>query len=116
MVLAAIVFGEMAVDRGMEVDEGIEDAALQAAAGECGKEPLDGVEPGRRARGEVERPARMAAEPSSDFGELVAAVVGEDDVDQLAAGMSRSRRLRKHRNVWCRWRCIIWPIPSRRAR
>ena len=95
---AVVVFGQITVDRGLQVDERMKDAAFEPAAGELGKEPLDSVEPGRRGRGEVERPARMAGQPSSDFGVLVAAVIVEDDVDQPSGGMSRSRRLRKRRN------------------
>ena len=35
-----VVLGEEAVDGGLEVDEGMEDAALEAAFGELGKEAL----------------------------------------------------------------------------
>lgn len=40
-----VVFGEISVDGGLEVDERAEDPALEAAACECGEEALDGVEP-----------------------------------------------------------------------
>ena len=49
-----IVFGEEAVDGGLQIDDGAEDAALQAAAGQLGEVAFDGVEPGRGCRGEVE--------------------------------------------------------------
>ncbi len=49
-----IVFENEAIDGGLQVDHGHEDAALQAALGELGEEALDGVEPGSRSRGEVE--------------------------------------------------------------
>ena len=71
-------------DSGLEVDEGMKDAALQSPAGEFGKKPFDSVEPGRRGRGEVERPTRVPGKPSPDFGVLVAAVVVEDHMDQPA--------------------------------
>jgi hypothetical protein len=79
------VFGEVTVDRGLEVDQGAKYAAFEAAASEFGKEPLNRVEPGCRGRGEVERPARMAGQPGSDFGMLVAAVIVEDHMDQPAS-------------------------------
>ncbi len=37
---------EEAVDGGLEVDDGAEDAAFEAYAGERGEEALDGVDPG----------------------------------------------------------------------
>ena len=61
----------------------MEHAALQAAPGEFGEEAFDGVEPRCRGRGEVEDPARMTRHPGSDFGMLVAAVIVEDDMNQL---------------------------------
>ena len=43
-----------AVDGGLEIDDGAEDAAFQSALGQLGEEAFDGVEPGARGRGEVE--------------------------------------------------------------
>ena len=40
-----IVFGDEAVDGGLEVDDGVEHAAFQAALGQLGKKALDRVEP-----------------------------------------------------------------------
>ncbi len=40
-----VLFGYEAVDGGLEVDERMECAALEAAVGELGEEALDGVEP-----------------------------------------------------------------------
>ena len=37
---------EEAVDGGLEIDEGSEDAAFQSPLGELGEEALDGIEPG----------------------------------------------------------------------
>ena len=42
----AVVFAEVAVDRGLQVDERVKDAALQSLAGEGGKEGLDRIGPG----------------------------------------------------------------------
>ena len=67
-----------------EVDDGVEDAAADAPAGEHGEEALDGIEPGAGGRREVERPARMVGEPGLHLGMLVCGIVVEDGVDQLA--------------------------------
>ena len=42
---ALIVLGEVAVDGGLEVDQGMEHAAFEAAAGQLGEEALDGIQP-----------------------------------------------------------------------
>ena len=41
-----IVFGEVAIDGSLEVDNAFEDPALEPTLGEDGKEAFDGVEPG----------------------------------------------------------------------
>ena len=82
--LGPVVLGEVAVDRGLEVDQGTEGAALQAPPGQGGEEGLDRVRPRARGRGEVEGPAGMAGEPGADLGVLVGGIVVEDGVHQLA--------------------------------
>ena len=79
-----IGLGDEAVDGGLEIDDGAEDAALEAALGELGEEAFDGIEPGARGRGEVEDEALVPVEPSTDLRVLVSGVVVEDDVDDLA--------------------------------
>ena len=79
-----VVIVEEAVDGGLEVGDGSEDAALEAALGQDGEEALDGVEPGGRGRREVERPARVARQPSPNGGMLVGGVVVDDRVDRLS--------------------------------
>ena len=74
---------EVAVDGGLEVDDALEDAALQPSAGQFGKEALDGVEPGGGGWGEVEGPSGVALQPSPDLGMLVGGVVIQDGVDDL---------------------------------
>ena len=81
-----IVLFEESVDRGLEVGDGPEDAALEPALGEGCEETLDGIEPGGRRRREMERPSRMAFEPSSNIGMLVGGVVVDDGVDRLSNG------------------------------
>ena len=68
-----VVLVEEAVDGGLKVGDGAEDAALQAPLGQDGEEALDGVEPGARGRREVEGPALMAREPGRTVGCLWAA-------------------------------------------
>ena len=75
---------DVAVDGGLEVDDGSKDAALQSALGEGGEEGLDRVQPGAGGRGEVEGETRVAIEPGDHLGLLVGGVVVEDDMDQLA--------------------------------
>jgi hypothetical protein len=81
-----IVILEEAVDGGLEVGDGSEDAAFETALRQDGEQTLDGVEPGGRGRGEVERPARMARQPLAHGEMLVRSVVVEDRMDRLAGG------------------------------
>ena len=68
-----------------------------------------------RGGGEVEAPSGMVCQPGLDLGLLLAAIVVEHPWTSRPSGMSRSRRVRKRRNSWCRWRCMYWPmaVPSR---
>src|SRR6188472_3056749 len=79
-----VVLVEIAVDGGLEVDQGMEDTALEPTAGEGCEEGLDGVGPRTGGRCEVEGPAGVTSEPGTDLGVLVGGVVVEDGVDQLA--------------------------------
>ncbi len=83
---SVVGLGEEAIDGGLEVDDGSEDAAL----GQLGEEAFHGVEPAGRGRGEVEDPSRMSPEPGAHLGVLVDGVVVQDGVDDLA---SRNLRL-----------------------
>ena len=40
-----VVLGDEAVDGGLEVDEGVEDATLEPSPRELGEEPFDGIQP-----------------------------------------------------------------------
>ena len=40
-----VMLGDEAVDGGLQIDDGVEDAVFEAASGELGEEALDGVEP-----------------------------------------------------------------------
>ena len=59
---------EIAVDGGLQIDNGAEDAALQSSLGERGDEGLDGIQPGTGSRREVEGEARMAGKPGEHLG------------------------------------------------
>jgi hypothetical protein len=59
-----VVIEDEAIDGGLEIDDALEDAALQAPLGEDGEETLDGVEPAGRSWREVEGPTRMT--PGND--------------------------------------------------
>ena len=48
-------FSDEAIDGRLEIDEGVEDAALEPPPGEFGEEAFDGVEPRRRCWCEVEK-------------------------------------------------------------
>ena len=69
-----------------EFADGAEHAVLEPPARQLGEEPLYGVEPRARGRGEVERPARMRLEPCPDRLVLVGGVVVEDGMDRPAGG------------------------------
>ena len=79
-----IVLLEEAFDRGLEVDDRMEDAAFQPALGELGEETLDRIEPGARGRREMEDETRVTRQPGHDFGVLVGGIVVENDMDHLA--------------------------------
>ena len=78
-----IVFADEAVDCGLEIDDGMEDAVLEPPPGEFCEEALDGIEPRAGGRCEVESPARMAGEPGADLVLVVRRVVVDDRVDGL---------------------------------
>jgi len=79
-----ISLGEEALDGGLEIDQRSEHAALEPSLAELSKEALDGVEPGSRFRRVMEHKAGMPVEPGPDLGVLVASVIVEDHVDELA--------------------------------
>ncbi len=72
-----------AVDGGLKIDDGMEDAMLEPAPRELGEEALDGIEPRARGWCEVKCPAWMAGEPGTDLVLLVRGIVVEDHVDGL---------------------------------
>jgi hypothetical protein len=93
-----VVIVEEAVDGGLEIGDGSEDAPLETALGQDCEKALDRIEPGSRGGDEVERPARVARQPSPNGGMLVGGVVVDDRVDVFPAGTSRPTALRKRMN------------------
>ena len=59
-----VSFGDEAIAGGLEINEGVEDAALEPPPGEFSEEALDGVEPRRRCWRKVEDKPLVAIEPS----------------------------------------------------
>jgi hypothetical protein len=55
--------GELSVDRGLE----LENTALESLSGELSEEPLDGVEPRSRGRGETEVESPVSFKPIADL-------------------------------------------------
>ena len=76
-----IMLADEAVDGGLEIDGGMEDAAFEPPLRELGKEAFNCVEPGAGCWHEVECPAGVAVEPSAHLRVLVCGVVVEDRVD-----------------------------------
>ena len=81
---AGVVLVEVAVDGGLQVDDGGEDTAANAPSGENGEEILDSIEPGTGGGSEMEHPAGMPGEPVTDFRVLVGGIVVEHGMDELA--------------------------------
>jgi hypothetical protein len=82
IVIIIIGFHDEAVDRGVEIDDGTEDAPLKPPARQLGEEALDRVEPGGRGRREVEGPVRMSEQSFAHLRMLVGRVVVDDGVDR----------------------------------
>ena len=78
-----VCFCDEAVDSSLEIDEGVEDAAVEPPLGEFGKETFDSVEPRTGCWREVENKPLVAIEPSPDLWMLMGGVVVEDNVDGL---------------------------------
>src|SRR5208337_3402787 len=79
-----VMFGQVAIDGGLEVGNTCEDAALEPTLGEDGEEALDRVEPRGGCRCEVEGEARMASQPFDNLRMLMSGVILEDHMDDLA--------------------------------
>ena len=76
--------GHEAVDGELQVDDGLEDAALETLACELGEEAFNGIKPGRRGRGEVEGPARVTGQPSAHPRVFVGGIVVDDGMDHFS--------------------------------
>ncbi len=76
-----IVLIKIAVDSGLEIADGTEDATLETALGECGEEALDRIQPGAGGGDEVESEALVPCKPCHHLGMLMGGIVIEDEVD-----------------------------------
>ncbi len=65
------MLGEVAVDRGLEINQGVKDTPADSAAGHGREEGLDGIQPGAGDRRVVEGLARVPVEPRHHLGVLV---------------------------------------------
>jgi len=74
------------VDRIFELAQGSEHGSFELVLCQLGEEALDGVEPGRGCRGEVEDEPGMFDEPFHDVGMLVGGIVVDDDVGRVFLG------------------------------
>ena len=80
----AVVFADVSLDGGLQVDQRAEDAALQSPADEGGKEGFHRIGPGAGSRREMKHPVGVPGEPGAHFGMLVGGVVVEDGMDEFA--------------------------------
>src|ERR1700719_5366591 len=78
-------FFDEPVDCSLKVGNRPEHSTLEAPSREVGEEAFDGVEPGRRGRREVKRPAGMPCQPFLYLGMFVGRVVVDDSVDRAPA-------------------------------
>lgn len=81
--MTVVVFCDEAVDGGLEIVDGSEDAALEATAREFGEEALDGIESRCGCRCEVEGPVGMPSKPCAHFVMFVSGILVDDGVDGL---------------------------------
>ena len=101
-----IGIGDEAVDGELQVNDRLEDAALnKALARELGEEAFDGVKTGRGGRGKVERPTRMTRQPSAYLWVLVGGIVVDDGMDHLSHRALRFAKSRSVDSLNVRMRC-----------
>ena len=82
-----VVFGNVAADGCLEVDDRAEVAPLQPP-GQSREEAFDGIDPGRGGRGEVEHTTGMARQPRPHPRVLVDGIVVQNGMDDLAGRLS----------------------------
>lgn len=87
------MLADIAGDGGLEVGDGLEDTAPQAASGQGGEEAFDSVQPGCRGWREMDHPSGMIGEPFQDVGLLVGGVVVGDGMNDFARRNGAFHRL-----------------------
>ena len=93
-----VVVPDVALDRRNALVKRVEDSVLQPLPGQLREEPLHGVHPGRRGRGEVELPVGAALQPFVDLGRLVRGDVVEDTCTGVPGAIPSATWSRKARN------------------
>ena len=78
--VVGVVVRNISFDRCDAFLQRVENRILQSLPGELREDPLDGVHPRGRGRGDVEGPVGTALQPRVDFGRLVRRDVVADDV------------------------------------
>ena len=78
-----ILLGGEVVDGGLQVDDGVEDAAFEARLGKPGEEAFDGIEPQAGCWGEVKGEAGVTIEPRAHPGVFAGGIIIEDGVHRL---------------------------------
>ena len=105
---AGIVLAEMSIDRGLQVGDRAEEATADALPRHLGEEVVHRIEPGRRGRGEVKGPARMARQASTMRARST----------YLRAGCGQLQSLPTARDPLCSILHILsepWPLPPNLA-
>ena len=69
----------------LEINDALEHASLEPLPGQFGEKAFDGIEPGRRCRGEVEMEPRMPLKPGANLRMFVGRIIVDNQV-QLPLG------------------------------
>ena len=113
-----VCLGDEAVDGELQVNDGSEHASLEATARELGEEAFDRIEPGRKGRGEVGRPAGIPGQPLAYPRMLVGRIIVDDGVDYFPCRDLLLDRVEEANELLVTWRCMLRPmtVPSRMLR
>jgi hypothetical protein len=104
-----IMFDQVLIDRGLQIDHAFEHSAFAPALCEDAEKAFDGVGPGRGGWRKMEGEARMPVKPGHNFQVLMGSVVVQHDVNVFPLGTLASIWLRKRMNSW--WRCFCMHCP-----
>jgi hypothetical protein len=94
----------------LEIDDALEDAALEPLFGQFGEEPLDRIEPRCRGRSEVKMEPGMPFEPGTHLGVLVRGVIVDDQVELRRGPGLAVDLVEKADEFLMPMRAMHWPI------